>query len=274
MEQENKTKKKYKIYWGRIIAAVAVVVVAVFLVVKLISGVAGFFSGKGDSSPESSSKNDIPEPGTSVVGNPSNIVTSKQEPKNLDLTVVVDAGHGGNDAGAMDKTATKYEKDDVLKVALLVKQYLEEQGVTVIMTRSDDSFVSLDDRCAIANNSNADLFVSIHRNYIENVQAQGVETWVRISKPEADVKLGESIMSMLAQTPISNNRGVCYGYIDNINVDYQVNRETNMPSCLIELGFMSDDEDNKLFDAHYRDYARAISDGIIQTGRELGMIKE
>lgn len=273
MEQQNRPrKKKYRILWHRVIIAliilIALLAVVIWGIVSFFSFVIGLFSGDDDSSSvqdtaasvssqEESSKIEIPE-------------SSSQPEPTTGLKVVIDAGHGGNDVGAMDVTETRYEKDDVLKVALLVEQYLEEKGVEVIMTRDTDVFVSLDDRCIIANESQADLFVSIHRNLYEG-EARGVEIWVTNKRYEIDTALGQNIMNGLELAGISRNRGVCFGYIGMPNKNYQVNRETDMPSCLIELGFMQDDMDNQLFDENYEEYARAIADGVWKTATDYNL---
>ncbi|MBE6804844.1 MAG: N-acetylmuramoyl-L-alanine amidase, partial [Ruminococcaceae bacterium] len=77
-------------------------------------------------------------------------------------TVCIDPGHGGTSSGAT--LGSRLEKDDTLRLSLLVRDILEERGYTVVMTRDNDSDVSLADRCKIANKARASLFVSIHRN--------------------------------------------------------------------------------------------------------------
>lgn len=92
--------------------------------------------------------------------------------------VVIDAGHGGKDAGTSGKLAK--EKDVVLKIALKVGHYIEQNvpGVKVIYTRTDDRYLSLDERADIANRNKADLFICIHANANPNARAFGTETYV------------------------------------------------------------------------------------------------
>lgn len=178
-----------------------------------------------------------------------------------DKTIVcIDAGHGGSDVGAL--LDSRYEKDDTLKVANLVKKYLEEQDIKVVMTRKDDIYVSLQERCNIANKKNADLFVSIHRNSAE--VGNGIEIWCSSQKKNSDTDLANSILDELKNTEIQNNRGIKYGTIKGEDTDYYVLNNTNMPSCLIELGFITDKTDNKLLDENIESYAKAIADGIIK----------
>ena len=92
--------------------------------------------------------------------------------------IVIDAGHGGKDPGALG--ATSKEKDVALKVALQVGQYIQENlpGVEVIYTRKTDTFIELKERSNIANRNKADLFISIHCNAVPNKSAYGTETFV------------------------------------------------------------------------------------------------
>ena len=171
--------------------------------------------------------------------------------------VVIDPGHGGKDVGA--EYGGRFEKNDNLALALLVEEELDKMGVDVVLTRDDDSFVSLEKRCRIANFKRAQLFVSLHRN--SAADANGVEIWVSSNSPEVDTELAQSIISGLAEAGISKNRGVKSGYAQG-DGDYYVNSHTNMPSCLVELGFISSDEDNILFDNNIDAYAYAIANEI------------
>lgn len=177
--------------------------------------------------------------------------------------VCIDAGHGGDDVGSINEEVDRYEKDDNLKIAKAVKSELQKQGIKVVMTRNSDKTVSLEDRCEYANKKNADLFVSIHRNSAEI--GNGVEIWTKSSDNEDDLELANNIMDMISQTDIQSNRGVKEGTSSGESSDYYVNKYTNMPSCLIELGFISNDEDNKLLDENIDEYAKAIADGIVET---------
>ena len=172
--------------------------------------------------------------------------------------VVIDAGHGGSDVGA--EYNGRYEKDDNLALALLVAENLKNKGVDVKLTRDDDSFISLAKRCKIANLKKALLFVSLHRNSAND--ASGVEIWVSSKKPEKDIQLAENILSALDEAGISQNRGVKSGYARE-NGDYYINSHSNMPSCLVELGFINSEKDNELFDKNLNSYAEAIAETII-----------
>lgn len=176
------------------------------------------------------------------------------------IVVCIDAGHGGTDVGAI--LNERYEKDDTLKITKLIKKNLKKEGIKVIMTRNNDISVSLEDRCKIANNKKSKLFVSIHRNSAET--GNGIEIWCNSKKRDDDTELANSILENLQKTNIQNDRGIKYGTINGENSDYYVLNNTNMPSCLIELGFITDKKDNELLDNNCEEYAKAISNGIIK----------
>ena len=180
---------------------------------------------------------------------------------NKKVIICIDAGHGGTDVGATNEC--RYEKNDTLKVARLVREYLEQEDIKVIMTRTDDITCTLQERCKIANKKKADLFVSIHRNSADT--GNGIETWINSKQNEEDIELATNVMNYIGKTKIQNDRGIKYGTIKGENTDYYVLNNTKMPSCLIELGFISNDEDNKLFDENIKNYAEAIAKGIIET---------
>lgn len=107
-------------------------------------------------------------------------------------TVVLDAGHGGKDAGCVGSSS--YEKEIALGVTLKVGKYIEENipDVKVIYTRTTDVFVPLDERAEIANKNNADIFVSIHCNAANSKAAYGTETWVMgMHKSEENLKVAK-----------------------------------------------------------------------------------
>ena len=258
---------KVKVYWDRIIIAIILLALLIFGVVKIISAIAGAFSGGGESSSKA-------EPAAAVSkSDSSSEENDSKETDKMQFTVCIDPGHGGDDAGAVSIDGTRYEKDDTLKMGLLVRQQLESMGVNVVMTRETDEFIELDDICKIANDANADLFVSIHRNSASE-HFQGVEIWVNNHEPKADTQLAANILSALDHVGISDNRNVNYGYIGDSQTNYQVNRQTHMPSCLVELGFITNDEDNKLLDENFDNYSKAIAEAVVKTAEELGIVDE
>lgn len=176
------------------------------------------------------------------------------------VQVVIDPGHGGRDVGA--EFDGRYEKDDNLAIALLVNEKLREMGIETAMTRNKDKQISLEKRCLIANQKKAQLFVSLHRNSAEG--AKGVEIWISSDASEKDSELAENILSSLDAAGISQNRGVKSGYARGEG-NYYVNSHTDMPSCLVELGFINNEVDNSLFDDKIDEYAQAIAESIAKT---------
>lgn len=268
---ENNSKKTKtvivrKIYWDRIIIALIILFLLIFGVAKLIAGVG---------SKSEDSKNIVAVSSSQSEKQTDEESQTDETPKysNVDLTVCIDAGHGDFDSGTINSDGTRLEKDDDLAIALLVEKYLKSYGVNVVMTRSDDSFLELSERCDVANNAKADLLVCLHRNSYDG-DIKGVEIWVNNCKPDEDTLLANNIMKELEGVGISENRGVQYGYVGMPNDNYYINADTIMPSCLVELGFLTDDEDNKLFDEKKDEYAKAISIGVVKTGIELGVVNE
>lgn len=181
-------------------------------------------------------------------------------------TVCIDPGHGGSSSGAA--LGNRLEKDDTLRLSLLVCDILEERGYTVVMTRDNDSDVSLEDRCKIANKARASLFVSIHRNSSTSPNATGMEMWVHSTSPTDDTLLAQNILDCLGNLDITN-RGIHSGYRDGADMNYYINRHTKMPSVLAEIDFISNKSDNKKYDENIDEYAKAIADGIELTLKEM-----
>lgn len=179
-------------------------------------------------------------------------------------TVCVDAGHGGSDVGAVGLDGS-YEKDDNLRLAKKVAEALEQSGVKVIMTRSDDSDTELASRSVIANDAKADIFVSLHRNSTATANTtKGMEIWIHSSGSERSYAAADDIMTNLEEVGISANRGIRIGTQGNSEEDYAVIRDTNMTSMIIEMGFMTSQDDLDYFNENIDNYAKAISNGVVK----------
>lgn len=169
--------------------------------------------------------------------------------------IVVDAGHGNQDGGAKSVT-NKREKDFNLAVALKVAELLRMQnGIDVFMTRSDDTFIALDDRAAIANKLKADVFVSVHGNSSTNAATSGTETYYY--QRESSKTLANIIQKHLIAATGFKDRGVK-------SERFVVVKKTTMPAVLLEVGFLSNKGDEALMfseDFQYR-VAQGIVDGI------------
>lgn len=169
---------------------------------------------------------------------------------------MIDAGHGGYDAGATYNG--RQEKDDALRLALAVGEILQNNGVDVQYTRTTDVFVPLYDRAAMANQAGVDYFVSIHRNsYPTDNEVAGAQVLVYDLSGEKYV-MAQNIMTQLEEVGFAD-----LGIIPRPNL--VVLRRTAMPAVLVEAGFINSDIDNQLFDNNFNDIAQAIADGILET---------
>lgn len=190
---------------------------------------------------------------------PAAVITAPEQAEPL-FVVCLDPGHGGNDGGSV--FGEREESEDVLALSKLVKAYLEQAQVQVVMTRSKDTYVSLSDRAKCANEAKADYFVSIHRNL--NPLGCGVETWTRANYSESADRLAKAIQKRIVKVGVQQDRGVKHGTQESPTSSYYVLRKTKMPGVLIELGFIDNAKDNQLLDEHQKEYAKAIANGILR----------
>ncbi len=177
--------------------------------------------------------------------------------------VCIDPGHGGDDPGAGGQDGI-YEKDDTLKMSKALKTALKSRGVTVYMTREDDSWVDKEDRVAKAAEVKADLLISVHRNeYKADSSVSGFETWVHNSKPKASTDVAERIQKALVGAGISRDRGVKFGSQTTADENYYINSHSSTNSCLMEMGFMTNATDNNVFRNNTDELAEAMADAIV-----------
>src|SRR6266404_718528 len=170
-------------------------------------------------------------------------------------TVVVDAGHGGKDNGAYRKFGGA-EKIATLDVAKRLARKLRESDLKVVMTRSSDVFIPLEERVAIENEQKNSIFVSIHFNDSRRRGIHGFETYYHASN---SVALANRIQAKLLTIPKSANRGVHHA-------NFRVLRLAKYPSVLVECGFLSNPrEGGEARDSEYRDeLADRIAGAIVE----------
>lgn len=160
-------------------------------------------------------------------------ISSKTSAKADSFKIVVDAGHGGKDGGAIG-IGGNLEKDFTLALAEKVKKALQKNSnFEVLLTRSDDSYPTLQERVQLANESNADLFLSIHANSAQP-QARGTEVYYTTAKSK---EFATQIHHSLVEATGFPDRGVKRSSL-------YVTKNTNMPSTLIEVGFITNASDN------------------------------
>ena len=174
-----------------------------------------------------------------------------------DPYVCLDAGHGADDVGAT--SGERYEKDDDLKLTLKIKEKLEAMGIKVYLTRDDDSDVTLAERCKSANKKHCTLFVSVHRNSAEDKNANGIEAWVSRNPKGDETALAENLVNIICKLTGQQNRGIKKGFRDNSFGDYYINSDTDMPSLLLEVGFITNEKDNQAFDEKLDQTAETIA---------------
>ncbi len=142
---------------------------------------------------------------------------------------------------------------------------LKKSGVNVVLTRSDDSDTQLASRSVIANKAKADLFVSLHRNSTATANTtKGIEIWIHSSGSERSYAAADDILTNLEEVGITDNRGVRIGTQGDSDDDYAVIRDTDMTSMIIEMGFMTSQDDLDYFNENIENYAKAISNGIVE----------
>lgn len=243
------------------------------------------------------------------------LASSIQQAEAKQFTVVIDAGHGGHDAGAIG--ATSQEKNINLNVALALGRYIEQNcpDVKVIYTRKTDVFVPLKERADIANRNNADLFISVHTNSLPGGKpARGFETYtlgMHRAKDNLDVAMREnSVISMekdYKQTyqgfdPNSSESYIMFEFMQSANMEKSVElarmiqtsvcnlanrpdkgvhqagflvlRETSMPSCLIELGFITSQEEESYLNSEdgISHMAQGIGEAFIKYKNKYGTV--
>ncbi|MBE7033334.1 MAG: AMIN domain-containing protein [Ruminococcaceae bacterium] len=181
-----------------------------------------------------------------------------------DRVIVIDAGHGGSDPGALGKNSNgkivAEESKINLKIALLVGKKLEASGIEVVYTRDDDSYVKLQERSELANEIECDLFVSIHCNSIENSSINGTQVYYHPAS-ETGTELAENIYDELV-----DRTGLSPKNLQNGSHLYVI-RTTVSPAVLVETAFISNANDrNYLLSSDGQEtIAESIYQGIMKT---------
>lgn len=172
-----------------------------------------------------------------------------------EATIVLDAGHGGNDTGAIGNNGT-YEKTIALKTAAAIKAQIETTGAKVIMTRTDDSYIGLATRANSTNKHGADAFLSIHFDSTEEPNTvSGTSTYYY---NDNDQDFATTLNTQLETSMPLENHGIKYG-------DFQVLRENTAPSLLLELGYINNNYDETTIntDDYRQKVAQAVTNGLI-----------
>lgn len=174
----------------------------------------------------------------------------------MPYSIMLDAGHGGRDPGAVYNG--RQEKDDALALTLAIGELLQERGIDILYTRTTDIYESPYQKAMEANIAGVDFFISIHRNsYPTDNTVSGVESLI-YDKSGIKYKMAQNINDQLESV----------GFV-NLGVKERpglvVLRRTQMPAVLVEVGFINPDVDNQIFDNNFNDIALAITQGILDT---------
>lgn len=189
------------------------------------------------------------------------------------VVLVLDAGHGGADSGA--NGSLYKEKNLNLAILLGAKKCFDNDGrFQVFYTRTADTYPTLDDRCKLANNNKADIFISIHINWVSNKNITGTLT-LRNEKRNSSTKkngitsieLSNAMQAAVLKTTGFTNRGLVN------RTDLRVLNKTKMPACLIEYGFISNKNQEKVMHANADRYGRELYDAIVAFMKSKGRIQ-
>lgn len=160
--------------------------------------------------------------------------------------IIIDAGHGGEDEGC--NYGDINEKDLNLELAYMLKSSLESKGFCVLFTREGDEQISLEERVKIANDAKGDLFISLHQNASEDKDVHGIETWYCKGSNEENERFAKLVQQYVVLYCKEKDRGI----VDTDTL--YVTRECNMPSCLLEVGFLSNEQErNKMISKEYKE---------------------
>lgn len=181
----------------------------------------------------------------------------EKKPETEAPVIIIDPGHGGVDDGCVSEGIR--EKDINLQIARLVEKKLKEKGYHVKLSRETDIYISKEDRVKEANQKGALIYVSIHQNSCEDTGAMGIETWYDASDSARDSKkLAQLIHRETVKKTKAAEREI-WG-----ESELYVTGKTTMPSCLIETGFLSNEEERShLISGEYQEQiAEGITEGI------------
>ena len=170
------------------------------------------------------------------------------------LTIAIDAGHGGVNTGATGLNTKILEKDYTLMVAKELQKYLKRKHVNSFMTREEDVDISMIDRAILLREADPDVLISIHLNSSSNKNAKGVSTYYRYAgfRP-----LSQSILNSMLKLDLNN-----FGNIGSFN--FSLSGPTEYPNCLVEVAFLSNaDDEQKIINKKFKkEVAKKIYKGI------------
>ena len=190
--------------------------------------------------------------------------SESEEPLEQEVIVVIDPGHGGEDLGTYH--GSTLEKDLNLDISLKMGSVLEESGINVVYTRTEDKDVTLEERIFIANNLDATLFISVHNNAMpETPNYRGTETLFCPSQNLSNRKMdGEKLAAIVQKNLVNKLNTIDNGTISRPNL--AVLRKTNMPAVIAEIAYLSNasDRENLKQDEFRQKAAQALADSVVE----------
>ena len=170
--------------------------------------------------------------------------------------IMLDAGHGGADPGAVSQG--RQEKDDTLRLTQAVGEVLTDNGIDVEYTRTTDVYQTPFEKARLTNEAGADYFISIHRNSgAQANQDEGVGVLL-YDKTGVKYEMAQNILGAMGEIGFREN-GI------EARPGLVVLRRTQMPALLLEIGFINSEQDNQLFDEQFHEIARGIAEAILGT---------
>ncbi|GEM_PF-473292 len=196
-----------------------------------------------------------------LTDSPSNdimVALATEERPEFDNILVIDPGHGGFDPGAIGPSGLT-EAEVALDISLKAADLLEEEGFDIILTREEDRFISLYDRAEIANQAKAELFISVHSNAASREAVGGLETYYAPGRESDSYLLAQVMQDSMVDKLELTNRGVK-------SDTFTVIREPEMPAVLLEIGFLSNPEEEELLgsDSFRGKAAESIAEGVMR----------
>lgn len=191
-----------------------------------------------------------------------------------EVSVVVDAGHGGNDWGT--HFGSIKEKSLNLDIALRFGKLLEDKGINVIYTRKKDKYVNVRKRPMLANDSDATLYISIHNNNLPgNSMHQGTETLYASSVSSRFKSMNDKKLAEIVESKLTGALGTQRGGIIK-RTDLAVLHHTKMPAVIAEIGYLSNKSDrSKLKSKNFRQKAaEALCDSVMEALSDMGAYKD
>ena len=253
MAKKKKVIKRKRIKKSRLLILVILLLAIIFSVIFGLNMLKG---SKNNDNKVEPNKIDNKTQGNSEIEQ----LSLDEEESKQKIKILINPSHGGNDVGSKG-TNGSLEKNISLQIAKKVAGYLSHyEDLTVVLTRTEDTYVSLDDRVKMANEQDVDMLVSINLNSQSNAHdAFGTETYYQANNVDGSQNLAKSVQDTICLYLNTRNRGI---YPSNLDIL----RYTQVPSILVEVGFISNKEEEKKLNksSYQNEMAEGIAQGILR----------